>query len=57
MNENSNSFMTCLLFICYYFFADSYSDNIELARTTEKFSKALDQILEDEEKKRKQDVH
>lgn len=36
---------------------DSYSDNIELARTTEKFSNALEQILEEEEKKRKLEVH
>lgn len=50
-----HSSYNCLLIII--IISDSYSDNIELARTTEKFSKALDQILEDEEKKRKQDVH
>ncbi|KAG5675838.1 hypothetical protein PVAND_005708 [Polypedilum vanderplanki] len=31
---------------------DSFCDNLELARTTEMFSKALDQIIEIEEKKR-----
>jgi hypothetical protein len=35
------------------FFPDSYTDNVELARTTEKFSKAIDQIIDAEEKKRK----
>lgn len=36
-----------------FFYADSYSDNIDLARTTANLEEVVSKIIDDEEKKRK----
>lgn len=52
---NLNSFEAFLVnFKIFIFFTDSYSENVDLARTTANLEMVVSKIIDDEEKKRKQ---